>query len=188
MDGETEAVVNSVGEMTIPRMRNILMVGHTPLFTPLVVRLLESGHQVFFVERSSTRLRYRLDRAGAHADRLKCIALDYRDIPRLRRWVEHMQLLYGSLDAAIVRVPRDAVPVLLALDAEIRAYRASPWHAYHLTGPRDRPLPSGLLPREQYHVLSLVSPGWRRDARRQWTVQTAAAVFGALATHSLEAP
>ncbi|MCY0900376.1 MAG: short-chain dehydrogenase [Firmicutes bacterium] len=139
-------------------MRNVLLLGGTSIMKPLALRLLKEGSQVLVVGRTSAPVRAMEVEAGLEAERLKGIALDYHDGERLRRWINHMQLMYGPIDEVIAWVRGDWRSVLEGVDQEIAAYRRNPWHLYHILGGdllREFPPPPEWSPLCRYHRVIL---------------------------------
>ncbi len=106
------------------------------MLSGLCMRLLEDDFQVFAVARTWESLERLQRSAGARADRLTTMALDYHDTDRLGRWIAHTQLMHGPVDRVFAWIHGDCESVLGTVDREVFAYRRNPWALHHIRGSR----------------------------------------------------
>ncbi|MDA8193455.1 MAG: short-chain dehydrogenase [Thermaerobacter sp.] len=118
-------------------MGHVLILGGSGMLSGVALQLLADGHLVAVVGRSRGPLQRMVVRAGAAADRLVTLRLDYYDIPRLRGWIAHEQLMQGPIETVIAWVTPPADEVLQAVAAEVNEYQAAVgWTLLHVLGSR----------------------------------------------------
>jgi len=171
-------------------VRNVLVLGGTGMLSGLVLRYLTDGDRVFVVARRREPLDQLVEQAGATADRLTPIALDYHDTERLGRWLAHGQLMHGPLDQVVAWIHGDPTPLWQVLQQEVRAYRQGGWDVFHILGHHawDQPGEKPFVFDEGCRYHRVILGAVREDASWRWlthaeivegiwsAVQTSAAV------------
>jgi hypothetical protein len=147
-------------------MRNALIIGASGMLSGLVPKLMAQEYQVFAIGRSRERLAALEEACAPWGPRLTVMALDYRDTDRLARWVAHIQLLHGPLDAVVAWIHGNPTAVLSAVGQAVEGYRQFPWDLYHVVGLRaslSPPQPPAGLSHCRYHriVLGFLEEGER---------------------------
>ncbi|HBQ94219.1 MAG TPA: hypothetical protein DD856_03350 [Sulfobacillus sp.] len=114
-------------------MKQSLVVGGTGILAPLTPWLIEQGYWVTVIGQSSEKLA-NVVRQAKTSRYLTPLALDYHDRARLRKWIEHVQLMQGPLDLVVSWIHEPKEPVLTAIFDEIAAYRHDSWRLIDVIG------------------------------------------------------
>ncbi len=115
-------------------MRRALLLGCTGMLAELPIRLAADNFQVAMVGRNRQKLQGVQSAAGALADRITLLVLDYQNRERLARWVAHVQLIEGPIDTVVAWIHGDQELVLATVVQEVERYRQSAWDLYLIQG------------------------------------------------------
>ncbi len=119
-------------------MKQALIVGGTGMLAPLTPWLIGQGFAVTVIGRRPERLHALLDLAGDGANAITPVALDYFDLAKLHKWLEHVQLMQGPFDVVVAWIHHPKEPVLRVIDEEILAYRHDHWRLIDIQGSREK--------------------------------------------------
>lgn len=97
------------------------------MLAPLVPWFVSQGYGVSVIGRSMDRLQQMIQKPILKSQYVTPIAVDYHDIPKLHRWIEHIQLMQGPLDIVVGWIHDPKGPVLEVICEEIHAYRYASW-------------------------------------------------------------
>ncbi len=170
-------------------MKNVLMIGATGMLGGLIVRLLHDDVRVYAIGRNPDRFLRLRSQAGPDLERyLTFMALDYTDLPRLGRWIGHVQLMDGPLDLVVAWIHGPAEPVLDVVGQEVEAYRQSPWDLCHVQGISASLQPPLTLSRWAFCRYYAVTLGYVQEPGQaaRWLnhVEIVQGVYGALASRT----
>ena len=106
-------------------MKQALVIGQTRILAVLAPWLVRQEYEVSLISRSSVTMA-----DIVHTDMSRYVTplvLNYHDSMRLRRWIEHVQLMQGPLDLVVSWIEEPKESVLTVIFEEIAAYRNDFW-------------------------------------------------------------
>ena len=106
-------------------MKQALVIGQTGILAALTPWLVSQEYEVSLISQSPVTTA-----DIVHTDMSRYVTplvLNYHDAMRLRRWIEHVQLMQGPLDLVVSWIEEPKESVLTVIFEEIAAYRNDFW-------------------------------------------------------------